>query len=137
MSKRDKRYVVRMVIYCVSVTCTFTSYVHAPPPSLWRYKNNALFKMKTAQAPAVTQLVKLKTEDCEPIEDQAEQLETWGEHYSKLYDQDFPEHPGMEVVLPSFRVYAELDEKLPRAISALSNRIAPGKDYIPAEILRT
>ena len=63
--------------------------------------------MKTSRGPAITQLAKMKTEDGEPIEDQAEQLERWLERYSKLYAQDLPEHPGMEAILPSFGVYIQ------------------------------
>ena len=66
--------------------------------------------MKTAPGPAITQLTKLKTEDGEPIKDQAEQLKRWVEHYSKLYAQDLPEHLGIEAILPSFDVCAELDD---------------------------
>ena len=67
--------------------------------------------MKPALGPTFTQLAKRKTEDGEQIIDQAEQLERWVECYSKLYVQDLPEHPGMEAVLPSFVVYAELDKE--------------------------
>ena len=97
--------------------------------------------MKTTIGPAITQLAKLKTEDGEPTEDQTEQLERWVMHYSKLYAQDLPEHPGMEEVFPSFGVYAELDEEpteeeLSEATSALSKGKAPGEDCIAAEILK-
>ena len=51
--------------------------------------------MKTALCPAITQLVKLKTEDSELKEDQAKQLERWMGHCSKLYAQDLHEHPGV------------------------------------------
>ena len=52
--------------------------------------------------------------------------------------QDLPEHPGMESVLPSVSVFAELDEELneeelSEAISALSNGKARGEGGIPAE----
>ena len=90
---------------------------------------------KTALDHAITQLAKLKTEGGEPMEHPAEQLERWGEHYSKLYVQDRPEHPSMEEVLPSFGVYAELDD-VPteeELSEALSNGKAPGEDGIPAE----
>ena len=94
--------------------------------------------MKTALGPAITQLAKLKTEDCEPIEDQAEQLERWVEYYSKLNAQGLSEHPGLEAALPSFGVCAELDEEpteeeLSEAISVLSNGKASGEDCIPSE----
>ena len=97
--------------------------------------------MATALGPATTQLAKLKTEDGEPIEDEAEQLEGWVEHYSKLNAQDLPEHPRMEAVLPSFGVHVELDkqptkEELSEAISALSNGKTPGGDGIPAEMFK-
>ena len=95
--------------------------------------------MKTTLGPAITQLTKLKTENGEPIEDQAEQIERWVQHYSKLYVQDLPEHLGTEEVLPSFGVYAELDEEtteeeLSEAINQLSSGKAPGEDGIPADI---
>ena len=97
--------------------------------------------MKIALGPAITQLAKLITEDGKPIVDQAEQLERWVEHYSKPYVQDLPEHPGMEAVLPSSSVYADLDEEptereLSRAISALSKWKAPGEDGIPVEFFK-
>ena len=97
--------------------------------------------LKTALGPAITQLAILKTEDYEPTEDQAEQLERWVEHCSRFYAQDLPEHPGMEAVLPSFGVYTELnedptEEELSEAISTLSNGKAPGEDGIPAVFLR-
>ena len=65
----------------------------------------------------------------------------WSTHYSKLYAQDLHEHPGMEAVLPSVRLFADLDEeptedKLSEAIIALSNVMELGKDGIPAEILK-
>ena len=95
--------------------------------------------MKTALCPAIFQLAKLKTEDGEPTEDQAEQLERWVEHYSKLCAQDLPVHPGMEAVFTSFGVYPELDdepteEEIFEAISALSNGKTPVEDGIPADI---
>ena len=57
------------------------------------------------------------------------------EHYSKLYAQDLSERPGMQAVLPSFGVYAELDkdpteEGLSETISALSNGKAPCEDMV-------
>ena len=63
------------------------------------------------------------------------------EHYYKLYAQDLPEHPGMEAVLPSFGVHAELDEEpteeeLSWAISALSKGKVLGEEGIPAEIFQ-
>ena len=63
------------------------------------------------------------------------------EHYSKLYAQDLPKHPGMEEVLPLFSKYAELNEEstkedLSEAKSELSNGKAPGEDGIPAEIFK-
>ena len=96
--------------------------------------------MKTTLGPAITQLAKLKSEDGELIKDQADHLKRWVKHCSKLYAQDLPRHPGMEAILPSFGVYAELDEEpteeeLSEAISALSNGKA-GEDGIPAEIFK-
>ena len=93
--------------------------------------------MKTVLGPATTQLAKLKTEDSEPIKDQAEQLERWVEHCSNLHAQDLPEHPCMEAALPSFGEYAEQEEEpseeeLSEAISALSNSKSPGEDGSPA-----
>ena len=67
--------------------------------------------IKPALGPAITQLAKLKTEDDGPIGDRAEQLDILVEHYSKLYTQGLPDHPGMEEVLPSFGVFAESDEE--------------------------
>ena len=46
--------------------------------------------MKTVPGPAITQLAKLKSEDSESIEDQAERLKRWVEHCCKLYAQDLP-----------------------------------------------
>ena len=97
--------------------------------------------MKTALVPAVIQMAKLKTDNGEPKDDQAEHFERLVEHYSKLYAQDLSENPGMEAVLPSFGVYAELDEEpvkeeITEAISVLSNGKVPGKDGIPAEIYK-
>ena len=65
-------------------------------------KKKNLSLMKIARGPTITQLAKLKSEDGEPIEDQAEQLERWVEHYSELSVQDLPQHPGMEAVSSSF-----------------------------------
>ena len=61
------------------------------------------------------------------------------EYYSKFYAKDLPEHPGMEAVLLSFSVYAELaeestKEELSEAISVLSNGKVSGKYGIPSEI---
>ena len=61
------------------------------------------------------------------------------EHYFKLYAQDLSEHPGMQAILLSFGVYAELDkdpteEGLSDTISALLNGKSAGRRYgIPAE----
>ena len=97
--------------------------------------------LKTALGPAITQVAKLKTENGEPIEVQAEQIERWVEHYTKLYAQDLPGHPGMEAVLLSVGVYAEVDdglteEELSEAMSALSNGKAPGEDSISVDIFK-
>ena len=45
--------------------------------------------MKTALGPAIIKLAKLKTEDSELIEDEAEQLERWVEHYSIFMHKTF------------------------------------------------
>ena len=51
-------------------------------PIVDRQKHRTLYNEK---CPALTQLAKLNSEDGEPIEYQAEQLEKCLEHYSKLY----------------------------------------------------
>ena len=95
---------------------------------------------KTALGPAITQLAKLKTEEGEQTKDQTEQLGGWMEHYSKLYAQDVPEHPGMEPLLHSFGVYAQLveptEEEPYEAISVLSSGNGLGKKTFLLNFLR-
>lgn len=75
------------------------------------------------------------------MEDQVKLLARQVEHFSKLYAQDLPEHPGMEAVLACFGIFSELDEaptqgELSEAITALSNGRALSEDGILDEIFK-
>ena len=83
----------------------------------------------------------LKSTSGEIITDRAKQMERWAEHYQELYSRETTVTDMAIENTPSLPVMEELDtpptiEELSKAIDSLANNKAPGKDSIPAEIIK-
>ena len=97
--------------------------------------------MKKAFGPSIVKTAPLKSTSGEIITDRAKQIERWAEHYQELYSRETTvTERGIENT-PSLPVMEALDtpptvEELSKAIDSLANNKAPGKDGIPAQIIK-
>lgn len=72
------------------------------------------------------------------MQDRAKQLERWVQHYSELYPR---ENVVTDEALNAIKCLPELEElysdpTFGKALDSLSSGKAPGKDPIPAELLK-
>ena len=97
--------------------------------------------IKLAMGPPHKKTAPLKSTTGKVIQDRAQQMERWVEHYSELYAK---ENVVTEEALDAFEclpVLQELDREptlndLSEALDSLTSGKAPGKDGIPAEVLK-
>ena len=97
--------------------------------------------MKKAFGPSIVKTAPFKSTSGEIITDRAKQMERWAEHYQELYSRETTVTDRAIENTPSLLVIEELDtpptvEELSKAIDSLANNKAPGKDGIPAEIIK-
>ena len=97
--------------------------------------------MKKAFGPSIVKTAPLKSTSGEIITDRAKQMERWAEQYQELYSRETTVTDRAIGNTPSLPVMEELDtppnvEELSKAIDSLANNKAPGKDGIPAEIIK-
>ena len=97
--------------------------------------------MNKAFGPSIVKTAPLKSTSGEIITDRAKQMERWAEHYQELYSRETTVTDRAIENTESLPVMEELDtpptvEELSIAINSLANNKAPGKDGIPAEIIK-
>ena len=97
--------------------------------------------MKKAFCPSIVKTAPLESTSSEITADSAKQLERWAEHYQKLYSRETTVTYRAIENTPSLPVMEELDtpptvQELSKGIDSLANNKAPGKDGIPAEIIK-
>ena len=97
--------------------------------------------IKKATGPSIKK-VPLKSKSGEAITDQAKQLDKWVEHYSELYSRENVVHQSALDAIGHLPLMPELDEvpstkELSKAIGRLPSGKAPGKDSIPAEVIKS
>ncbi|KXJ06125.1 hypothetical protein AC249_AIPGENE16751 [Exaiptasia diaphana] len=97
--------------------------------------------IKKAIGPTKKKVAPLKSASGVVIEDREKQMDRWVEHYSELYNRE--NMVTMEALnsVEQLPVMLELDkeptmEELNEALKKLSSGKAPGKDGIPAEVLK-
>ena len=78
----------------------------------------------------------------EVITDKAKQLDRWVEHYSELYSRENIVHQSTLDAIDHLPLMPKLDEvpsikDLSKAIDRLPSGKAPGKDCIPAEVIKS
>ena len=74
------------------------------------------------------------------IQDQAQQMECWVQHYSELYSRENAVTKEALNNIECLIVLEELDSKptlaeIKEALDSLTSNKAPGKDNIPVEVL--
>ena len=97
--------------------------------------------IKQALGPTQKKTAPLKSATGEVIQDREQQMERWVEHYTELYAR---ENVVTEDALKAIKCLPELEELdrepttdgLSEALDSLASGKAPGKDGIPAEVLK-
>ena len=97
--------------------------------------------IKQALGPTQKKTAPLKSATGEVIQDREQQMERWVEHYTELYAR---ENVVTEDALKAIECLPELEElnreptidELSEALDSLASGKAPGKDGIPAEVLK-
>ena len=94
-----------------------------------------------AFGPSIVKTAPLKSTSGEIITDRAKQMERWAKHGQELYSRETTVTDRAIENTPSLPVMEELDtpptvEELSKAIDSVANNKAPGKDGIPAEIIK-
>ena len=97
--------------------------------------------IKQALGPMQKKTAPLKSATGEVIQDREQQMERWVEHYTELYAR---ENVVTEDALNAIECRPELEEldreptidDLSEALDSLASGKAPGKDSIPAEVLK-
>ncbi|XP_033120196.1 uncharacterized protein LOC117119470 [Anneissia japonica] len=96
--------------------------------------------IKKAIGPTIIKTAPLKSLDGEVLTDKNKQMSRWVEHYLEFYSRETDISQVSLDILPQLPVMGELDQpsvlELSQAIDSLANGKAPGKDGIPAEILK-
>ena len=97
--------------------------------------------IKQALGPTQKKTALLKSATGEVIQDREQQMDHWVEHYTELYAR---ENVVTEDALNAIECLLELEEldreptvdELSEALDSLASGKAPGKDGIPAEVLK-
>ena len=97
--------------------------------------------IKKALGPTQKKTAPLKSATGEVIQDREQQMERWVEHYTELYAR---ENVVTEDALNAIECLPELEEldreptidEVSEALDSLASGKAPGKDGIPAEVLK-
>lgn len=97
--------------------------------------------IKQATGPHIKKTAPLKSSSGEIISDKAKQMERWVEHYSELYSRENKVDQSALDAIDRLPEMSELDiqptiDELDKAIDKLPSGKAPGKDCIPAEIIK-
>eukprot|EP00745_Piridium_sociabile_P043277 TRINITY_DN8831_c0_g1_i1.p1 TRINITY_DN8831_c0_g1~~TRINITY_DN8831_c0_g1_i1.p1 ORF type:complete len:1016 (+),score=240.62 TRINITY_DN8831_c0_g1_i1:1061-4108(+) len=97
--------------------------------------------IKQALGPTQKKTAPLKSTTGELIQDRAQQMERWVEHYSELYARENMVTEDALDAIECLPVLEELDgepslEEISEALDSLASGRAPGKDGIPAEVLK-
>lgn len=97
--------------------------------------------IKQALGPTQKKTAPLKSATGEVIQDKAQQMERWVEHYSELYARENQVSEEALNAIGCLPVLEELDceptlDELKGALKSLASGKAPGKDGIPAEVLK-
>ena len=98
--------------------------------------------IKTATGPCISKSAPIKSKSGEPITDRTKQLNRWVEHYSELYATENIVHQSVLDDIEQLPMVPELDEppsitELSKAIDKLPSGKSPGKDCIPAEVIKS
>ena len=98
--------------------------------------------VKKSTGPSGNKAASLKSKSREVITDKAKQLERWVEHYPELYSRETVVLPSVLDDIDRLQMIPERDEEL--STEELSTKIdrlpagkAPGKDCIPAEVIKS
>ena len=101
--------------------------------------------IKLALGPKQKKTAPLKSATGEMIQDREQQMERWVEHYTELYAREnviTEDTLNAIECLPELEELDELDrepttDELSEALDSLTSGKAPGKDCIPAEVLKS
>ena len=98
--------------------------------------------IKKATGPGIPKTAPLKSKSGEVITDKTKQLDRWVEHYSELYSRENVVHQSALDAIDHLPLMPELDEvpsieELSKEIDRLPSGKAPGKDGIPAEVIKS
>ena len=97
--------------------------------------------IKKALGPTQKKSAPLKSSTGETIQDRAEQMERWVEHYSELFSRENIVTEEALSAIECLQMIEELDAEptigeLKKALNCLSSGTAPGKDGFPPEIVK-
>ena len=97
--------------------------------------------IKQGLGPTQKKTAPLKSATGEVIQDRTQQMDRWVEHYSELYSRENKVSEDALHAIECLPVLEELDreptpEELSEALDSIASGKAPGKDGIPAEILK-
>ena len=97
--------------------------------------------IKQALGPCKKKTAPLKSSSGEILQDRAQQMERWVEHYSDLYAKENLVSEDALEAIECLPVLEHLDdeptlEEMREALDSLATGKAPGKDGIPAEVLK-
>ena len=97
--------------------------------------------LQQALGPTQKKTTPLKSATGEVIQDREQQMERWVEHYTELYARETVVTQDTTNAIECLPELEELDreptrDELSEALDSLASGKAPGKDGIPAEVLK-